>query len=173
METPTPIAGASDYAVTTDGGLWSKRIGPQNRTGEWKRLADPKPESGYRFVSIRLDNGKWRSTVVHKLVLETFVGPPPVTGERMYACHIDDVQENNRLDNLRWGTRLENAADALRNGKVPSGERHANCLYPTSTVVGVRTLCGMDWEPYIVALLFDCTITFVSGVKSGRIRQRG
>jgi hypothetical protein len=42
---------------------------------------------------------------VHRLILETFVGPCPEGHETL---HLDDNPRNNRLENLRWGTRKEN-----------------------------------------------------------------
>ena len=49
---------------------------------------------------------------VHRMVLEAFVGPCP---EGMQCRHLNDVKNDNRLNNLAWGTRKENSADAIRN----------------------------------------------------------
>jgi len=54
---------------------------------------------------------------VHCLILEAFVGLCP---PGMEARHLDDDPTNNRLDNLAWGSRRENSADAIRN------DRHFN-----------------------------------------------
>jgi hypothetical protein len=61
-----------------------------------------------------------RSRYVHRLVLETFVGPCP---EGMEACHYDGDRSNNALSNLRWDTRAANAADRIRHGTTRRGER--------------------------------------------------
>lgn len=50
---------------------------------------------------------------VHRLVLEAFRGSCPPGHE---CCHWDDDPTNNRLDNLRWGTKSENELDKVRNG---------------------------------------------------------
>ena len=43
---------------------------------------------------------------VHRLVCEAFHGPAP---KGMNVCmHIDENAENNRPENLRWGTQKEN-----------------------------------------------------------------
>lgn len=52
-------------------------------------------------------------TYVHKVVLETFVGPCP---SGLEALHRDGNPTNNQLGNLRWGTRGENILDAVRHG---------------------------------------------------------
>lgn len=50
---------------------------------------------------------------LHHAVLETFVGPRPTPDH--HALHADDDPMNNRLDNLRWGTRQDNLADRRAN----------------------------------------------------------
>lgn len=43
--------------------------------------------------------------IVHKMVLEAFVGPRP---KGMVCCHLDNNGCNNKLGNLKWGTMKEN-----------------------------------------------------------------
>jgi predicted XRE-type DNA-binding protein len=51
---------------------------------------------------------------IHRLVLEAFVGPCPAG---MEACHFPDRDpDNNHLENLRWGTKSDNAKDAMQHG---------------------------------------------------------
>lgn len=69
--------------------------------------------TGHRRVRL-LQAGKGRSLWVHRLVLLAFVGPPPGGTE---ACHNDGDPTNNRLENLRWDTRRENALDIVRAGE--------------------------------------------------------
>jgi hypothetical protein len=54
-----------------------------------------------------------RPVLVHRAMLEAFVGPCP---ERHESLHDDDVKTNNTFPNLRWGTRGQNIKDAIRNG---------------------------------------------------------
>lgn len=66
----------------------------------------------------RLRVNFWKNSVchthlVHRLVLEAFVGPCP---PGMEACHWDDDPTNNHLSNLRWDTPSENELDKVRNG---------------------------------------------------------
>lgn len=67
----------------------------------------PSPPHGYVLVSI---NKKLRA--VHRLVLEAFVGPCPPDMEARHVLVRD--KSNNRLENLAWGTRFENAQDCKR-----------------------------------------------------------
>jgi hypothetical protein len=50
---------------------------------------------------------------VHRLVLLAWVGPPPAGTE---ACHNNGMADDNRLVNLRWGTRSENTRDMVSHG---------------------------------------------------------
>jgi hypothetical protein len=52
--------------------------------------------------------------LVHRVVLETFVGSCP---DGMECCHLDDVKTNNKLVNLRWDTHDANVVDKVRNGR--------------------------------------------------------
>lgn len=47
---------------------------------------------------------------VSHLVLTAFVSPRPL---QHHAMHLDDNAQNNRLDNLRWGTRNDNVQDMV------------------------------------------------------------
>lgn len=48
---------------------------------------------------------------VHRLVCEAFHGPPPPG--RNICLHLDEDPDNNRPDNLRWGTQKENLSAPL------------------------------------------------------------
>ena len=58
-------------------------------------------KSGHVSVAI----GKGNSRLVHQLVLEAFVGPCPEGHE---VLHLDHNPANNKLSNLKYGTRSEN-----------------------------------------------------------------
>lgn len=51
---------------------------------------------------------------LHRLVCEAFHGPAP-EGCRLVR-HLDDNKQNNRPENLAWGTDLDNYRDGVRNG---------------------------------------------------------
>jgi hypothetical protein len=54
-------------------------------------------------------------TPIHILVAEAFLGKRP---EGLVIRHLNDDPTDNRLENLKYGTRSENALDAIRNGKL-------------------------------------------------------
>lgn len=69
------------------------------------------PNGHYQVVLSR-DNAK-RTQWVHRLILLAFHGDPP---EGTEALHRDGDPKNNRIENLEWGTRSENALDQVRHG---------------------------------------------------------
>ena len=73
--------------------------------------------SRYCVVSLRENSGTGKVTCryVHRLVLEAFVGPCPPGLE---CLHRDHDTANNRLRNLRWGTRTENIEDKVKAGRA-------------------------------------------------------
>lgn len=65
------------------------------------------------YLSVRLGR-KTGNVRVHWLVLAAFVGPAPEGAQRL---HNDGDRTNNRLSNLRYGTRSENMQDMFRHGQ--------------------------------------------------------
>lgn len=63
-------------------------------------------------VSVVLGHGN-SGIPVHQLVMRTFVGDPPVG---MEVLHINGNPKDNRLENLRYGTRTENILDVYYQG---------------------------------------------------------
>ena len=63
-------------------------------------------------VGVMLQDGErvFRSGI-HRLVMLAFVGPCP---EGMEVCHNNGIPDDNRLENLRYGTRSENIYDAVK-----------------------------------------------------------
>lgn len=83
-----------------------------------------------------------RTTSVHVVVLESFVGPCP---PGMETRHLDDDPSNNRLTNLCWGTRGENVRDRVRNG-VHNNTRKTHCPrqheFTEDNIIWSKNNCG-------------------------------
>lgn len=67
---------------------------------------------GYQTVSLCAGGKEYRK-YVHRLVLEAFVGDCP---EGMETRHLNGNRKDNRLENLQWGTVVENHHDKLQHG---------------------------------------------------------
>ena len=80
--------------------------------GRNRRILRAGDSRGYRLVILRR-GGMSHTRLVHRLVLEAFVGPRP---EGMVARHLNGDPGDNRLENLAWGTQSENNYDKVRHG---------------------------------------------------------
>ena len=101
------------YEVSSHGRVRSlSRLDTRGRRRSEKILSPRVAKSGHEFVALYGDHGRI-NIAVHVLVLETFVGPRPAG---LDACHWNDIPSDNRVENLRWGTRSDNAQDSVRNG---------------------------------------------------------
>lgn len=123
-----PVVGYEGiYEVSTLGRVYSikrqitKRNGAVATVGG-RILKGILGKSGHRSVTLARLNGETTRKYVHRLVLETFVGPCP---EGMEACHWNDIPDDNRLSNLRWASRTDNMYDRSRNGKDNNATKNA------------------------------------------------
>ncbi len=93
-----------NYVVTRTGKVWSPR------RGIWLQpFTTPK---NYKRVTL-WNAGSKVNKLVHRLVLEAFVGPCP---NGMECCHNNGNPADNRLVNLRWDTTHNNNLDAFKHG---------------------------------------------------------
>ena len=71
-------------------------------------------KKGYPGVGLYI-NGIGTFRKIHTLVAITFIGPRP---DGMEICHNDSNPQNNRVDNLRYDTRVMNSQDAIIQGSL-------------------------------------------------------
>jgi hypothetical protein len=121
-------------------------------------------KSGYAHVGLTKD-GKLKTIEVHKIVLEAFVGPAP---DGMEACHWDNDRMNNCLDNLRWGTRFDNASDKIRHGSDPLGERNGRAVLSEADIPIIVRLCSGGEEQDAVSKRFGVSPITISHIMCGR-----
>ena len=111
------VEGFPGYRVGSDGTVWSCKNGSRGYLTEWKPLnLNVTVRGGYREVTLsRRDPASVRRVRVHRLVLETFIGPAPKGYD---GCHNNSDRSDNRVTNLRWDTRKGNVADAVKAGTI-------------------------------------------------------
>jgi hypothetical protein len=88
--------------------------------------------TGYMCVSFWKD-GKAHPYAVHRLVLLAFVGPPPE--DKPQCRHLDGNRANPVLENLCWGSQLDNEQDKRDHGtstkKTKEERNEINRLWAT------------------------------------------
>lgn len=142
-----PVPGYPGFSVSEDGEIRGPR-GP---------LRPMARDSGHLYVlpyrKPKLD--------VHVAVLLAFVGPKP---EGTEARHLNGVPTDNRLDNLAWGTRLENAADRQLHGAEPWGEAKSDARL---TVEQVRKIRADSRSSRTVGVAFGVSHSTVQRIRRG------
>lgn len=86
------------------------------------RLLNPSKTGKYGYLSVHLgvDGNKYTVQVSH-LVLLAYKGEKPQGCE---ACHNNGILRDNRPENLRWDTHLNNNRDRVTHGTYALGEAH-------------------------------------------------
>lgn len=62
-------------------------------------------------------DGNLKEVYLHRLLAQTFIPNPD---NLPLVRHLNDIKDDNRLENLAWGTRLDNQKDSVRNGTAYS-----------------------------------------------------
>ncbi len=150
-----PICGHEGfYEVSNFGRVRSLKF--RNTAGRILRTA--KQRSGH----LRVDLGRrQRNRLVHRLVIETFVGPRP---EGMECCHHNGDPEDNRIENLRWDTRSSNHADKRIHGTSRSGEENPFSKLKADEVKDIRRMRSSGFTLKDIAEAFGVTQSTVSAI---------
>lgn len=155
------IDGFPDYCVTSNGDVYSRNVygSPIRRKGPWWKMKPKRrPDDEHLYVDLFRIPKKPERNFVHCLVLEAFVGPCP---ENQECRHLDDNPLNNDLSNLCWGTKRENAHDAIRNGKIKVNEENKNAKYSNETILEVRALAAQKIRHKVIAAKFGLRVGYV------------
>jgi hypothetical protein len=153
------------YRVGDDGSVWSRAMqnGRPGYAATWRRLSARVMASGHLMVGF----GD-RKRLVHRLVLQSFVGPCP---EGMECRHLDGNPANNVPSNLAWGTKKENREDASRHGALATGTRNGRGKLTTEDVRRMLSMKGTMTQRKI-AVEFGVGAPHVCAIFSGRKRSR-
>jgi len=125
------------YAVTDQGKVFSYTKNWSTESGS-KELTQKSRKNGYLEVGINAQGGR-TDTLVHRLILHAFTGPPP---EESYHCrHLNGDSADNRLENLEWGSVSENYNDSRRHGTAKgSPQKYSNKSLSSHDVLEIRKL---------------------------------
>ncbi|ATW58009.1 putative homing endonuclease [Pseudomonas phage nickie] len=164
------IPGHSSYEVSNMGRVRShKRL---DSRGQPKLLSlsmtvEKPTKPRYWKVGLKPDVGQRRTMEVHRLVLITFVGPPPTIKHQ--GAHNDGNGLNNWLPNLKWATQAENEADKILHGTVAQGASHGKAVLTEAQVRRIKKV--KKWKHGMVrafAIEFGVQDSAISKIKLGQ-----
>lgn len=156
LEKWRPVVGFPSYLVSNQGRVFSNLS---------DKCLKPQPSgSGHLRVALRRNN-RTHLELVHRVVLLAFVGPCP---EGKESLHADDVPSNNRLGNLRWGTRSQNRRDAVRNERRRGGKQRGQALV-RSQVVSIKRRLRAQVPVARIARAFRVSRTTIKKIADGRL----
>lgn len=125
-------------------------------------LTPAKDKDGYLFVRL-CKNGLAKNCLIHKLVLNTFVGSCPV---KMESCHNDGDIENNFIENLRYDTHKGNCMDRIKHKTNKSGSGCNLAKLNEKQVSIIKWLLRDGYLTQIeIAKIFNVTQATISAIK--------
>ena len=123
---------------------------------------------GGDYLGVTLSVGNIQTNVrTNVAVLSAFCGPAPFPGAE--AAHNDGDQQNNRLTNLRWATKLENQADVDRHGHRCRGEQVFGAKLTEADVRSIRRRTGAGELNPTIAEDFGVSISTIHLIRHKRI----
>ena len=114
----------------------------------------------YARVTLCVDYQR-KTVSVHTLVLEAFVGPAP---KNMECRHLDGNFLNARLENLEWGTHLENENDKDVHGTRVFGSRIGTSVLNESSIKHIRAEHARGKKQRHLASIFNVSPATINRV---------
>lgn len=129
-----------------------------------EKIWEPNSHQEYGHSKISLwKNNRIKSRWIHRLVLETFIGPCP---PGMECRHLDGNPQNNRLNNLKWGTPKENQADRILHGTDHRGSRCPTAKLTDVDIPKIRKLIKDGVSCAKIGKLFGVSGQAISKIKN-------
>lgn len=118
------------------------------------------------YVSVCLtQNKKVKSFLVHRLVLEAFVGKCP---DGCQANHKDGNKTNNRVKNLEWLSCGENLAHGYRTGlRSNKGELHSRATLKDDDVRFIKQMLIKNINKHAICKMFKIQIRNLNRIAQG------
>lgn len=111
------------YEVTRDGRVFS--VSHNWRGYGMRELVQDLNHDGYPSVRLTM-HGKRTRLAVHRLVAWEYLPHRP--DPKHEVRHLNGDKTDNRVENLAWGTRKQNAEDRHRHGRTSRGESHSKAI---------------------------------------------
>ena len=140
------IPGWEYYEVSTNGSVRRTHT-PAGRRLDHARFLKPYFHKNHLQIDLYMQ-GRKRKTFAHTLVLEAFVSPRPLGKE---CRHVNGIGTDNRLENLAWGTHIENYQDSIKHGVSKLLRGNKNLLpfgHPKKLTLEIAKNIREEYVPY-------------------------
>ncbi|MCK4499610.1 NUMOD4 motif-containing HNH endonuclease [Candidatus Babeliales bacterium] len=154
-------------------GYWVSNLG---RVSSWRgnaltrRILKPRivgKPCRYKYVTLRRDNKSF-GRAVHRLVLETFVGPCPSGKE---ADHKDKDTFNNKRSNLRWRLISKNRSHKQHNN--PSSKFKTGELWLVRKLLASNLYKSKKLSRRFIAKMFMVHASTIAKIEFGKSYNGG
>jgi hypothetical protein len=146
-----PIKDFPKYEVSNYGRVRSYKY------SKCRIMKQNKVPSGYFDIQLSM-SGKIIHKLIHRLVIEAFVGECP---DNMEASHIDGNRENNHADNLIWESHVENH------------RRGCSIKLNYLKASWIRLLYKRGWKQHVLAEKFGVSRENIYGIRHNLIWKEG
>lgn len=162
-----PVSGFEDlYEVSNYGRVrrLRMRFGGADRAYESPMMMKPAIyQNGYQYIMLH-DKGFGRRYRVHRLVLETFVGPCPPGHD---GAHLNGVRTDNGLWNLAWVSKINNQRHKELHGTKLLGTKNPKAKMTEEKVRQARRLFQDGQTKAAIARRFGVTFATMRALLNG------
>ncbi len=160
------------YRFGSDGTAWSRLVRSSRGRGNggwcWRATTDfhklKTNKKVYTVLTLKSDTGE-KVVSLHVVIATLFSGPKPFP--EAVARHWDGDLTNNRASNILWGTVADNAADAIRHGRLSRGSNNHFSKLNETNVETIRVLIRNGQSNPSIATLFGVTPAAISQIRRG------
>ncbi len=123
-------------------------------------LRPAKNSVGYLYC-ILYKNKRTRTVALHRIMLEAFTG---TRGKGLEAAHKNGDKYDNRIDNLYWATRQQNAKDKITHKCMPHGMNSHKAKLNDDQVLAIRLARKRGERAAKIAARFKISTTHVYSI---------
>ena len=160
-----PCADHPGLEVSSLGRVRSWRSSKSKKSGEPQLLRGSIDGNGYPRVSVGRWNGGIHHRPIHVLVATAFCVRLP---GHAVVRHLNDDRADSRATNLAWGSRADNTADAIANGRIIRGAQHPSAELSDSQV---REIYQSSETTSECGRRFGIHGAYVSQIRHRRVRR--
>lgn len=148
------------YQILNNGMILSN----YNKQKKFKFLKPWSNGKGYLVITL-MKNKERKNYYIHRLVASHFIDNLNNYPE---VAHINGKRADNRVENLRWSTHLDNEKDKLIHGTRIRGEKASWSKLNNEKVLFIRKALKNGIQKKILANTFNVTSSALRAIEKGR-----